>query len=138
MFGTNKNPNTSKGKMQSQSAINSLVHGTSITGDVTSDNDIRIDGTLTGNIDCKGKVIIGTEGRVEGTITCQDCVVEGTYSGELTVADTLSIYPEARLDGHVTTKRLSIQQGAIFNVVCVMGEQKFGTITPLNKSEKIS
>ena len=42
--------------------------GTVITGDISSKGDIRIDGTLKGNLEARAKVLIGPEGVVEGDI----------------------------------------------------------------------
>ncbi|HNU89707.1 MAG TPA: polymer-forming cytoskeletal protein, partial [Ferruginibacter sp.] len=38
--------------------------GTTITGNIESHGDIRIDGVLKGNLKAKAKVIIGTDGVV--------------------------------------------------------------------------
>ncbi|MBC7903774.1 MAG: polymer-forming cytoskeletal protein, partial [Gemmatimonadaceae bacterium] len=42
--------------------------GTTLKGDITSNSDLRIDGTLVGNIISTAKVIIGANGVVEGDI----------------------------------------------------------------------
>ena len=47
--------------------INLISNGTDITGDVKSNGDIRIDGTLRGNLKTKGKVVIGPTGKVQKT-----------------------------------------------------------------------
>ena len=64
-------------------AINSLVQGTKIEGKVNATNDIRIDGELKGSLFCKGRVIIGPEGRIDGDISCQNAVIEGTFIGNI-------------------------------------------------------
>ena len=48
--------------------INIISNGTDITGDIKSNGDIRIDGSLTGNLSTKGKVVIGPTGKVSGDI----------------------------------------------------------------------
>ncbi len=48
--------------------INLISNGTDITGDVKSNGDIRIDGTLKGNLNTKGKVVIGPTGKVSGEV----------------------------------------------------------------------
>ena len=45
--------------------------GTSMKGDITSNGDLRIDGTLTGNIHCSAKVVIGANGVVHGNLLCK-------------------------------------------------------------------
>ena len=44
--------------------INSLGTATKIIGDLTADNDIRLDGVLQGNIICGGKLILGPKGKI--------------------------------------------------------------------------
>jgi len=39
--------------------INLVGLGTEISGDISSNGDLRIDGTLIGNLSVKGKVVIG-------------------------------------------------------------------------------
>ncbi len=46
-----------------------IAAGTTLKGDITSSGDIRIDGTLQGNIHCTAKVVIGANGTVEGDIS---------------------------------------------------------------------
>ena len=47
-------------------SINLISIGTDITGDIKSSGDIRIDGSLKGNLNTKGKVVIGLTGKVVG------------------------------------------------------------------------
>ena len=48
--------------------INVVAKNTAIIGDIISEGDFRIDGTLEGNIKTKGRVIIGVSGSVKGKI----------------------------------------------------------------------
>ena len=105
-------------------AINSLVQGTKIEGKVNATNDIRIDGELKGSLYCKGRVIIGPEGRIDGDISCQNAVIEGTFIGNIKVTETLNVRESAKIEGDVNTNKLLVQPGAIFNVSCSMGGQK--------------
>ena len=49
-------------------AINLLGVGTEIKGDIHSNGDIRIDGSLVGNLKTVGKVVIGETGAVKGKL----------------------------------------------------------------------
>ena len=49
-------------------SVNLIGTGTVITGDVKSNGDLRIDGTLIGSIFSKGKVVVGPTGEVEGEL----------------------------------------------------------------------
>ncbi len=123
MFANSKNSDDVKSTTtQSSGGLNALVKGTSIEGTVKCESDIRIDGTIKGDLICKAKVIIGATGFVEGEITCQNAVVEGKIKGVLTVTDLLNIRETAEIDGTISTGKLIVQSGAKFNVACKMTE----------------
>jgi cytoskeletal protein CcmA (bactofilin family) len=120
MFGSKKTPNNSSStQVQVQiGGTNSLVAGTVVEGSIVTNTDIRIDGTLKGNLKCNGKVIIGPEGRVLGEIVCTNAAFEGFFEGKLKVENTLQIKETAVVTGEVDTANLVVQAGAKFNATC--------------------
>ena len=139
MFGNSKNePNNKTNGVitaASTTSSNSLVQGTNMEGNVQADKDIRIDGTLRGSLNCKGKVIIGPTGYITGDITCENAVIEGRFDGILIVGDVLHVKETAKIDGEVFTQKLVVQPGSIFNVKCKMGAQN-GTSRKVNLDEE--
>jgi cytoskeletal protein CcmA (bactofilin family) len=121
-------PSTSPG------GFNNLVQGTSIEGKVTSDNDFRVDGVIKGSLICGAKVIIGATGFVDGDIKCKSAVVEGRFKGTILVEEMLMVKETAEIIGEVTTDKLSVQSGAVFNVTCNMGRASSSTPQPALKS----
>ncbi|MDQ3016086.1 MAG: polymer-forming cytoskeletal protein [Bacteroidota bacterium] len=125
MFNNTKNDQKGKANgvtpTSSSSSSNSLVQGTNIEGTINADKDIRIDGSLKGNLICKGKVIIGPTGYISGDVQCENAVIEGRFEGLIIVGDVLHVKETARVDGDVTTQKLVVQPGSIFNVKCKMG-----------------
>ena len=118
---SNRNMATTPGN---SSGINMIVHGTSIDGTIKADNDLRIDGQLVGQLHCKGKLIIGPTGVIEGEVFCTNAVVEGSFKGKITVEEILSVRETAKIEGEIKTDKLTVQSGAIFNVNCTMGGQQ--------------
>ena len=121
--------------------INVVAKNTAIIGDIISEGDFRIDGTLEGNIKTKGRVIIGVSGSVKGKIDAVNSDIEGKFSGDLLVQETLTIKATAIISGDVVIGKLSVEPGATFNASCSMR----GAIKELNKhneqqklSEKIA
>lgn len=100
---------------------NILGFGTKLKGDIESDGDFRIDGTLTGTMTTKGKVVIGSTGVVDGVIICQNADIEGSVSATIQVSELLTLKAESKLDGDVTTGKLAIEPGAKFSGTCKMG-----------------
>lgn len=95
--------------------------GTTITGDIQSDGDIRIDGVLKGNIRSGGKVIIGSNGTVEGDIDANNADVLGKINGKLVIKTLLNIRDKALINGDIITGQLQFEPSATFNGSCHMG-----------------
>ena len=112
--------------------INVVAKNTAIIGDIISEGDFRIDGTLEGNIKTKGRVIIGVSGSVKGKIDAVNSDIEGKFSGDLLVQETLTIKATAVISGDVVIGKLSVEPGATFNASCSMR----GAIKELNKSNE--
>lgn len=137
MFGSkNEKQNNAGNAPASNNVSNSIVEGTSITGNIVAPNDIRIDGTLVGKLDCKGRVIIGPQGKIEGDINCINAIVEGTFTGNIHVKELLSVKETANIHGDIITDKLMVQTGAIFNVSCSMGGQKLKSLVHKDQAIK--
>ena len=95
--------------------------GTVINGNIESNNDIRIDGSLIGNISSKTKILIGTEGSVTGDIKCQQADIAGKVTGKLKVAELLQLNDNANVKGDIYAGKLQIDPSATFNGQCHMG-----------------
>ncbi|HMR42712.1 MAG TPA: polymer-forming cytoskeletal protein [Saprospiraceae bacterium] len=124
MFGSKKEPSSRPNNIipsATSHALNSIVQGSSVVGDIRADSDIRIDGMVKGTLVCKAKVIIGPTGMIEGEVKCQNAVIEGRLKGVLTVEDLLHVKETAEIDGRITTGKIIVQSGALFNVNCQMG-----------------
>lgn len=118
MFGSKKNKNVANsaaGSTGKSLSLNTLVKGTLVQGNIQTESDIRIDGTLTGDLSCDAKVIIGPSGRVEGEINCQNAVIEGEIEGILKVAEILTLKETAVINGDASYDKLVVHQGAIIN-----------------------
>jgi cytoskeletal protein CcmA (bactofilin family) len=103
-----------------QNSINIIGIGTDIKGDISSNGDIRIDGSLTGNLLTKGKVVIGETGRVCGEIRCKNSDIAGELEGKIFVNELLSLKNTARILGDIQASRLAIEPGCRFTGFCNM------------------
>ncbi|MEI8113043.1 MAG: polymer-forming cytoskeletal protein [Bacteroidia bacterium] len=103
--------------------INLIAKGTQITGDILSDGDIRIDGEVTGNLDTKGRLVIGESGKLEGEIRCKSCEIAGNHKGKLFIGELLSLKASSNVTGDIITGKLSIEPGAYFAGTCTMSNE---------------
>jgi cytoskeletal protein CcmA (bactofilin family) len=116
--------------------INLISNGTDITGDIKSNGDIRIDGTLKGNLSTKGKVVIGPTGKVSGEVYCKNSEVSGIIEGKIMVGQLLNLKASSKILGDICTAKLSIEPGALFTGYCKMSEGEIdGTTTAIKEKE---
>ncbi|MEI7595363.1 MAG: polymer-forming cytoskeletal protein [Bacteroidota bacterium] len=105
-------------------SINLIGNGTVIKGDIIANGDIRIDGTLHGSLNTKGKLVIGPSGIVEGDIVCQNAEVQGQIKAQIKVNELLALKATAKLTGDIITNKLAIEPGAVFSGTCNMDAGK--------------
>ena len=110
-------------KKENQNPIgerNIIAKNTSLVGDINSDGDFRVDGKIEGTIKTSGRVVIGKDGLVNGTVECNHADIEGSFLGKLIVNEILSLKSTADISGDVIMGKLSVEPGASFNATCAM------------------
>lgn len=120
MFKNNGKDNNSKNGENGANTINIIGAGTVITGDINSNGDIRIDGTVQGKVISKAKVVIGKSSTIDGDIEAQNADISGKVNGKLSVAQTLLLKSSAFINGDIVVNKLVVESGAEFNGKCNM------------------
>jgi cytoskeletal protein CcmA (bactofilin family) len=100
--------------------LNILGTGTIVKGEIQVNGDFRIDGTLHGNIQCKGKVVVGPTGKIDGEINCQNADFSGQVQATVRIAELLTLKETAIFSGDIITGKLAIEPGAKFSGTCKM------------------
>lgn len=118
MFNKEKNPASEK---QSSGGATLISAGTTLNGDIISDNDLRVDGTIKGNIKCSSKIIIGPTGFVDGHIESVNADITGKVQGNVVVKEFLQLRGESKVIGNLTAVKLQVDPTATFNGQCHMG-----------------
>ena len=98
--------------------VNAIVEGTQIEGTISSDGNFRIDGKVKGNINIKGRLIIGAKGSVEGQVVCNDAEIEGSFDGLIQINNLLSLKSSAKIKGDAVFQRLKVEEGAQLSCTC--------------------
>ena len=99
---------------------NRIEKSTKIKGDISSNADFRIDGTLEGSIVTSGKVVIGKAGYINGSVSCTYADVEGKFNGKIDVKESLSLKATSVVEGDVVIGKLIVESGATLNANCSM------------------
>ena len=116
------------------STVNIIGTGTVIEGEIKSNGDLRIDGTVIGSVRSKAKVVVGPTGLIEGDVFAQNADISGTVKGKSTVNETTFLKNSAKVNGDIVTSKLVVEVGASFTGNCNMG----AAIKELNIGEQPS
>ncbi len=85
--------------------------------------NLKIDGNFTGTLDTKGTLTIGSQATVEAHIHGENIVIAGKVKGDCIAKKMLVLMPTAVLTGNISTPKLNIVEGAIFQGRCQMLEE---------------
>ncbi|HTE31551.1 MAG TPA: polymer-forming cytoskeletal protein, partial [Chryseolinea sp.] len=113
--------------------------GTTLKGDISSNSDLRIDGTIIGNIHSSAKVVVGANGSVEGDISGNQADIIGKVKGNIKVKDLLQLRGDSSVTGNLQAGKLQVEPSATFNGQCHMGaatSQPEVEIASLNGKDK--
>jgi cytoskeletal protein CcmA (bactofilin family) len=93
-------------------ACSLIAENVSLEGDLISDGDVQLDGSVRGDLKLN-HLTIGETGQVDGLITAETVEVRGRVSGAIT-AKTVRLYTTAQVDGDITHVQIAIDSGAHF------------------------
>jgi len=91
-----------------------------IVGNLNSSGDLRIDGTVEGDITSR-TLVIGEGARVEGSVAAETVRISGTVSGHIK-ATNVAIARTARVSGDITYRTLSVEEGGVLEGQCRRNE----------------
>lgn len=92
----------------------------SLSGDITSTADIRIDGVVKGNVKSSARILIGTDGVVEGDLDSLQADIMGSVKGNIKVKELLSLRENAVINGNIHVGKLQVEPSVILNGNCFM------------------
>ncbi|MDR2954290.1 MAG: polymer-forming cytoskeletal protein [Prevotella sp.] len=97
---------------------NVLASGTKLIGEITSEEDFRVDGIIEGNIFCKGKIIVGPTSTIIGNIECTNIELLGNVTGNILCSNTVVLRASCIISGDLKTEVIEIEPGAKFEGKC--------------------
>jgi len=131
----NKEKNTTSAERVNGKSATLISAGTTLTGDLQSEGDLRVDGTIKGNVTSSAKVIIGATGFVEGLVVGQQADIAGKVSGNIEVKELLQLREQCVVEGNIAAGKLQIEPTATFNGQCKMNGSSTGVEKKKNESK---
>lgn len=125
MFGNNngkdgKSTESTTTTTSGGGGVNTIDVNTKIKGNITAGGNIRIDGTLVGNLKCEALLVIGPKGYIEGDVECVKAIIEGKFQGNLVVKDDLTLQATSQVSGDVKATKMAVLGGAQINGTCTV------------------
>jgi cytoskeletal protein CcmA (bactofilin family) len=111
-----------------------LYKGSRVTGQLSFQGSARIDGSVDGEIRCQGTLTIGEGAEVKARISGDTVVIRGRVEGNVAAKARIELVAPARLYGNLSTPRLFIAEGVIFDGDCSMGVARGGVTSSLSMS----
>jgi cytoskeletal protein CcmA (bactofilin family) len=115
-----------------------LDRGSSFKGELEFEDTMRIDGKFNGKIRSKNELIVGESAHIEGEIHVGRIAISGTVVGKITADQRVEIHRNGKVYCDLDTPALVIEEGAIFQGNCVMGDKdrKGGSVTNIAQSSR--
>jgi cytoskeletal protein CcmA (bactofilin family) len=110
-----------------------IQEGVTIRGEVKSEGEIRIEGTLEGSIASKSRVVVGATGSVQADIDGSEIVIMGRVCGNIVGSRRIELRKGAHVEGDLSTQSLVIEEGVFFRGLSRMAPEQLPTPLPETK-----
>ncbi|HXG36733.1 MAG TPA: polymer-forming cytoskeletal protein [Dehalococcoidia bacterium] len=113
---TRSAPSSSKGPSpKSADECSSIISaGSKWQGNLKSDS-VRIDGELSGEVRAKDTVHISKGASVDAVVNANYVIIAGNFQGRVHCTERLELMPSSRIKGEMTTKLLTVHEGAFID-----------------------
>ena len=103
-------------KQRSFQNIESIISpGVEIKGNITAQGSIRIDGYVEGNLNIKGDLILGENGKIKGEVKAENIIVAGKVEGTASAGTRLEIAASGAITGDINATTLIIDEGGLLD-----------------------
>lgn len=110
-----------KKKTYGEAKVISIIgQGTTISGEVRSTGTIRIEGMVSGKVQCDDTIIVNETGKVKADLLAAQVVISGEVQGNVAAHERLEVNATARVLGDITAPRIAIAEGVLFEGKCTM------------------
>ncbi len=111
-------------------ATSILSTGSVWQGTLKIDGSVRIDGQMNGEIDAKDTVYVAEKATMNAKVRAAYVVIAGTFEGEVNCSERLQVMPSGRVKAELTTKSLTVFEGAVIEGQVRMTRNDLPTALP--------
>lgn len=97
-----------------------------VKGEMSSDEEVLIEGKVKGKIKINHRLIIGPNGNVTADIDAKEVIIKGMVTGNVKCSEKIEIVPAGILKGNILSNKVILAEGAIFkgNIDMATGDEK--------------
>lgn len=95
--------------------VSVLGGGMTVTGDVTGEGELRIEGRVEGSVKTNGRVIIEPSGQVEGGVEAGEVVASGKVSGKISAKSAIRLKKGCKVEADVQAPVVELEEGGVLN-----------------------
>lgn len=108
-------PSVSTATTANADKVAMIGKGISISGDVTADSNLRVEGVIEGRgVQSSHDIEIAESGRVVAGITAKVVKIAGEVTGDISGSEKVMISKSGRVQGNVVAPRVQLEDGALF------------------------
>lgn len=119
-----------------EQAVTVIAEDLHIKGTVTFKTSLMIKGSLEGEILSEGLLLVGPTAKINATIVTQSLISNGDINGDVTASDNVILRGTAVHKGNISTPRIIVESGSLFNGSCIMVRKEEPVAEPAGKTEK--
>jgi len=109
-------PSLTSARSETREDVSAFIgKGVDFKGTITYTGTVRIDGSLDGEINTEGVLLVGEEAVIKAKVTAGTLICKGKITGDIHIKEKLKLRAPAVINGGVKTPMLSIEEGVLFN-----------------------
>ena len=125
MFNGFSNQDKDSKSQKTLERIETLIgENCSITGNISGEGLLQIDGSVEGDINWIDDIIIGPSCKYKGNISCKNASIKGSVEGNISCEDILTIEDTGKVTGDINVKKIIINENGSLDGKCIMGNKK--------------
>ena len=106
-------------------SFNTMVGpGAFVTGDLKLEGFTRVDGDIYGNLETTGKLIIGENARIRGSVTAKSVIVIGIIEGDILAPEGVHLFASAVVLGDIISRRIKADEKVVIEGYCISVENQ--------------
>lgn len=106
-----------------------------VDGNIRAKEAVRVEGSVTGDVETEGALIISSSGKVRGNVKGSSIIIGGSLEGDLTSGGRTEVASTGKVIGNIRTKSLVVDENAVFQGQCIMNSEGISALPETSASE---